>query len=71
MKLVDGLTPAMESIIREVASAEPPPRAKNMKDLQENCQGWILRVLAKLVQRGVVSAAKLAECQRLQEPIKK
>lgn len=61
----------MESALQKIAVAEPPPRANNIKEVKENCQGWSLRVLNKCVQAKFVPAEKLQLCQTLLEPIKK
>lgn len=61
----------MESALQKIAVAEPPPRANNMKEVKENCQGWSLRVLAKCVQGGIVPKERLDACKALLEPIKK
>ncbi|KAL9110169.1 MAG: hypothetical protein Q9227_005229 [Pyrenula ochraceoflavens] len=35
---------------------EPPPSAQTQADAQENCQGWTLRVIARLVAEEVVES---------------
>ena len=36
-------------VVKEIADSEPPPRATNRKSVKENCQGWSVRVITKLV----------------------
>ncbi|KAI3394827.1 hypothetical protein diail_2164 [Diaporthe ilicicola] len=69
--LVPKLTLQMEEILRHVAAAEPPPRARSRKEVTENCQYWAIRVMKKLVECGVVESQKVIDCQKLLEPIRK
>lgn len=41
-------------VVKEVADKEIPPGALNRAAVRENCQGWCVRVLGKLVERGIV-----------------
>lgn len=43
-------------VVRQIAESEPPPKATNRASVQENCQGWIVRVITKLVEKGIVPA---------------
>ncbi|KAL1858047.1 hypothetical protein Daus18300_010159 [Diaporthe australafricana] len=69
--LVPNLTPQMEDIVRHVAVAEPPPQAKSRKDVTENCQHWSIRVMRKLVERGMMDSQKVIDCHKLVEPVRK
>ncbi|KAH6623114.1 hypothetical protein F5144DRAFT_496204, partial [Chaetomium tenue] len=40
--------------IGEFAGVEPPSRAINRASVTENCQGWVIRVLRRLVEEGMV-----------------
>ncbi|KAJ5586983.1 uncharacterized protein N7459_002748 [Penicillium hispanicum] len=46
-------------VVKEVAENEMPPRAPDRRSVRENCQGWAVRVIGKLVDRGIVSGRKL------------
>jgi hypothetical protein len=55
--------------VRQIAQQETPPRAANRRLVTENCQGWTVRVIARLVQRGIVPAAKLQMARSMMEPV--
>jgi hypothetical protein len=38
-------------LVKQVAECEPPPNASIRQFVVENCQGWSVRVIAKLVER--------------------
>lgn len=40
--------------IRYWATHETPPSAPNQAAVQENCQGWVIRVINRLVTEGIV-----------------
>ncbi|KAI9823855.1 MAG: hypothetical protein M1826_007601 [Phylliscum demangeonii] len=40
--------------VRYWAEREEPPSAESMKEVKENCQGWAVRVIARLVEEGIV-----------------
>ena len=40
--------------IRYWATHETPPSAPNQAAVQENCQGWVIRVINRLVAEGIV-----------------
>lgn len=61
------LTPELEDIVKKVAVAEPPPKAKSRKEVKENCQYWAIRVMKKLVELGMVDSQKVVDCQNLLE----
>lgn len=69
--LVPKLTPELEDIVKVVAEAEPPPRAKSRKEVKENCQYWAIRVMKKLVELGMMESQKVVDCQNLLEPLRK
>lgn len=54
-----ALTEQQAMVVKEVADNEPPPRAVNRQAVVENCQGWAVRVIAKLVEKGIVLEGKL------------
>lgn len=41
------------TVVKQVAENEPP-RTPNRQSLRENCQGWTVRVISKLAERGIV-----------------
>ncbi|PGH23424.1 hypothetical protein AJ80_02534 [Polytolypa hystricis UAMH7299] len=49
------------AVVQEVTEREPPPRAETRRDVKENCQGWCVRVLANLVERGLEAARSMVE----------
>ena len=63
------LTEAQARIVEEVAQNEPPPQAENRRSVTENCQGWTVSVIRKLVERGIVSDAKLEMVRTMVEPL--
>lgn len=69
--LVPKLTPELEDIVKKVAAAEPPPQAKSRKEVKENCQYWVIRVMKKLVDLGMMDTQKVVDCQNLLEPVRK
>lgn len=56
-------------VVKQVAESEPPPKAENRASVTENCQGWAVRVITKLVERGIVPAAKVRMAQSMMEPV--
>ncbi|KAL1847949.1 hypothetical protein Plec18170_008363 [Paecilomyces lecythidis] len=63
------VTKEQASLIQEIAENEPPPRAANRREAKENCQGWTVRVIAKLVERGIVPGRKLEMTRSMMQPI--
>ena len=64
------ITDRMHARIKEIASSEEPPHSTRGARIVENCQGWVLRVVARLVQEKIVREAKYNEIKLLQQPIK-
>ncbi|KAM5430571.1 hypothetical protein McanCB21832_006416 [Microsporum canis] len=64
-----ALSEQQAAVVREVADSEVPPRAPNRQSVKENCQGWAVRVIARLVDRGIVPAAKLQMAESMMQPI--
>lgn len=56
-------------VVKEVADSEPPPRAPDRQSVKENCQGWAVRVIEKLVERGIVPNEKLQMASSMMEPV--
>ena len=53
------ITDQQATMVKEIADSEFPLRAPNRQSVKENCQGWAVRVIAKLVDRGIVADTKL------------
>ncbi|EEH18724.2 hypothetical protein PABG_01043 [Paracoccidioides brasiliensis Pb03] len=64
-----AITDAQALIVKQVAENEPPPTAVNRQAVVENCQGWTIRVIAKLVARCIVDSAKLEMARSMVQPI--
>ncbi|ODH47993.1 hypothetical protein GX48_05925 [Paracoccidioides brasiliensis] len=63
------ITDAQALIVKQVAENKPPLRAVSQQAVVENCQGWTVRVIAKLVARGVVDSARLEMARSMVQPI--
>lgn len=63
------VTEQQATVVKEVADHECPPRAACRREVKENCQGWAVRVIAKLVERGIVPRAKLEMAESMMEPV--
>lgn len=63
------VTEQQAMVVKQVADGEPPPRAANRQSVMENCQGWAVRVIAKLVERGIVPTAKLQMARSMMQPV--
>ena len=53
--------------VRHWATVEPPPKAADAASVYENCQGWVIRVIQRLVGEEIVQSSWLEEARRLQE----
>lgn len=47
----------------------PPPSAPTQAQVTENCQNWVLKVLAALVEEGLVSMTKLQDIAARKQPL--
>ncbi|EFQ97357.1 hypothetical protein MGYG_00396 [Nannizzia gypsea CBS 118893] len=63
------VTTEQAAVVKEVAENEIPPQAPNRQSVTENCQGWTVRVVARLVEKGVVSNAKLQMAESMMQPV--
>ncbi|KAJ5774032.1 hypothetical protein N7457_008928 [Penicillium paradoxum] len=66
--VTDGQARVAE-LVRQAAEEEPPPRAENRAAVKENCQGWAVRVIARLVKKKVVMPQKLELVRSLLEEV--
>ncbi|KAF2750671.1 hypothetical protein M011DRAFT_455695 [Sporormia fimetaria CBS 119925] len=48
---------ATVEMIEQCAASEPPPRAETQAEVRDTCQSWAIRVVARLVEEGVVQDA--------------
>lgn len=55
-ELKAGLLQEHVSLIESIVVSEPAPEAPNRRSVKENCQGWTLRVLARLADKDLVEA---------------
>lgn len=56
------------ALVRESAEQEPPPRAEFRSPVTESCQEWTLRVIARLVNNGIVMRHKLEKARLMMQP---
>lgn len=63
------LTEQQAMLVRQIAENESPPRAENRASAKENCQGWCVRVITKLVEGNVVPAAKIQMAESMMQPV--
>lgn len=55
--------------LRHWADQEAPPGAPNQAAVRENCQGWTIRVIRRLVTEGIVEQKWVDSAVSLQEPV--
>lgn len=63
------ITEQQAMMVEQLANSESPPKAANRASVKENCQGWTIRVITKLVERGAVTAEKLQMTKSMMEPV--
>ena len=56
--------------VRSCSENETPPRAENQALITENCQGWTVRVVARLVRLGIVEQSRLNDIQPLMQRVR-
>jgi hypothetical protein len=56
-------------LVKQAAEEEPPPQADNRKSVTENSQGWIVRVIARLVKEKIIMPQKLELARSLLEAV--
>ncbi|QVM08115.1 hypothetical protein D8B26_002812 [Coccidioides posadasii str. Silveira] len=52
------LTNEQATTVKQIAEQEAPPQAPSRKKVKEDCQGWAVRVLARLAENGIVGLTK-------------
>ena len=55
--------------VRYWATYEPVPKAPNQGAVTENCQGWTIRVIRRLVAEGIVRQEWVNTAVSLQQPV--
>ena len=55
--------------VDRLARSEVPPRAKSRREVTENCQGWTIRLLRRLVAEGIVEQSAVVALQQYMDPI--
>jgi len=68
--IIAQLTEDQTARVRYWASHETAPRAQNQAAVMENCQGWTVRVIQRLVAEGIVQQKWLDAAVSLQQPVK-
>lgn len=56
--------------IRYWASHEVPPSAPNQAAVTENCQSWVIRVVQRLVDEGIVEETWINTAKSLKQPVR-
>ncbi|KAH7316762.1 hypothetical protein B0I35DRAFT_479580 [Stachybotrys elegans] len=65
------MTGAQRKTVEDIVHAEPPPSAVNRAAVTENCQGWVIRVLRRLVEEGIAQESIIPMLQRYMDDIRK
>ncbi|KAJ6015365.1 hypothetical protein N7540_009956 [Penicillium herquei] len=55
--------------IGKVAESEPPPRAPSRRLVTENCQGWTMRVLSRLVDMEILTSENYQMARAMLQPV--
>lgn len=64
-----GVTGDQFLMIESICRQEPPPHAENRASVRENCQGWVIRVLQRLVAEGIVEETLVSSLREHMDPI--
>lgn len=64
-----SLTNAQYDVVDRIARSEPAPRAVNRAAVVENCQGWVIRVLRRLVDEAIVPESAVDMLQGYMDPL--
>ncbi|KAJ5582360.1 hypothetical protein N7535_000980 [Penicillium sp. DV-2018c] len=57
-------------LVKQAAEEEPPPQVDNQKSYTDNCLGWLVRVIARLVKEKIVLPQKLELASSLMQAAK-
>ncbi|PIG89417.1 hypothetical protein AARAC_003835 [Aspergillus arachidicola] len=63
-----SVTEGQAMVVKSIADRETPRRAVNRREVKENCQGWVVRVIGRLVEEGIVSGSKLEMARAMMQP---
>ncbi|KAF2006803.1 hypothetical protein P154DRAFT_517282 [Amniculicola lignicola CBS 123094] len=66
---IANLDSASASRVHDCALLEPPPQAANQAAATENCQGWSMRVISRLVAENIVTQYWYPHLRTLMEPV--
>lgn len=64
-----SVTEGQAMVVKSIADRETPPYAVNRREVKENCQGWVVRVIGRLVEEGIVSDSKLEMAREMMQPV--
>ncbi|KAF7618624.1 hypothetical protein F9C07_1353828 [Aspergillus flavus] len=64
-----SVTEGQAMVVKSIADQETPPYAVNRREVKENCQGWVVRVIGRLVEEGIVSDSKLEMARKMMQPL--
>lgn len=67
--LKTNLNSAQYARVDQIARVGPPPQAVNRAAVAENCQGWTIRVLRRLVDERVVEESAVTMVQGYMDPV--
>ncbi|KAJ5209001.1 hypothetical protein N7449_003380 [Penicillium cf. viridicatum] len=56
-------------LVKQAAEEELPPQAENRKSVTENCPGWTVRVIDRLVKEKIVMPQKLELARSLMQAV--
>ena len=69
-QIVNGnMNEHQQSRVGQVAYETTPPSAPSVREVKENCQGWVIKVLWQLQEEGMVAAEKIHSVELLKDPI--
>ncbi|KAE8344836.1 hypothetical protein BDV24DRAFT_160139 [Aspergillus arachidicola] len=64
-----SVTEGQAMVVKSIADRETPPYAVSRREVKENCQGWVVRVIGRLVEEGTVSGSKLEMARAMMQPV--
>ncbi|KAM4059899.1 hypothetical protein HRG_002481 [Hirsutella rhossiliensis] len=67
--LNSNLSHSQFATVDRIARAEPAPLAVNRAAVTENCQGWVMRVLRRLMDVGIVKESSVTILQGYMDPV--
>ncbi|KAF2428742.1 hypothetical protein EJ08DRAFT_318325 [Tothia fuscella] len=67
--LLEALKDEDEDVVAHIAETEVPPYAENRAAVKENCQGWCVRVVDKLIEELIVNERWHAHLVEMLQPV--